>query len=122
VSEEEPRSGLRDPVRAVRGVAAGTLVLEAITVLFALAPVATLGGGLTGPRLAALLGIVALLLVCAGLLRRPWAYWLATGAQVLVIASGFLTPAMFVLGVIFGAIWVYALRLRATITPPEARG
>jgi hypothetical protein len=116
VPDEPRRSGLRDPVRAVRSVAAAALGLEGLTVLLSLAPVAKLGGGLTAGRLAALAVLAVLCLVAAGLMRRPWAYQLGSLLQVAVLAAGFLTAGMFVIGVAFGAVWVYVLRLRATVS------
>ena len=112
---DAPRSGLRDPARAVRSVAAAALALEGLTVLLALAPIAKLGG-LTPPRLSALLALSVLLFATAGLLRRPWAYVVGSVLQLAVLAAGFVTPAMFVLGVAFGLVWIYVLRLRRTIT------
>ena len=43
-----PRSGLRNPEAAVRGLGAGTLVLEAIVLLLAIQPIRILGGHLSG--------------------------------------------------------------------------
>lgn len=113
----QPRpSGLRDPARAVRSVAAAALALEGLTVLLALAPVAKLGGGLTAGRLAALVALSLLLFLTAGLLRRSWAYGLGSSLQVAVLAAGLLTWAMFVIGIAFGLVWLYVLRLRAAIS------
>ena len=109
------RSGLSDPVRAVRSVAAAVLGLEGLTVLLAIAPIAKLGGDLGIGRLAALVMLSVLLFGAAGLLRRRWAYVLGTLLQAAVIAAGVLTPAMFVLGAAFGLVWLYVLRLRATV-------
>lgn len=116
--DDEPStrpSGLRNPAAAVRATGAVALSLEAVVVLFALAPIAHMGSGLSAPKLAALLGVVVLLIVAAGTLGRGWGWWLGGGCQVLVIASGFLTAAMFLLGGVFGLIWVAILRFRHTV-------
>ena len=102
-------------MRAVRSVAAAVLGLEGLTVPLALAPIAKLGGGLTTGRVTALVALSALLVITAGLLRRPWAYVVGTALQVAVLAAGLLTPAMFVVGVAFGLVWIYVLRLRRTV-------
>lgn len=115
VEPGQPRSGLRDPARAVRSVAAAALGLEGLTVLLALAPIAKLGGGLTPWRLAAVLSLAVLLIATAGLLRHRWAYALGGVLQVAVIAAGLLTTAMFVVGIAFALVWLYVLRLRATL-------
>lgn len=108
-------SGLRDPARAVRSVGAAALSFEALTVLLALAPIAKLSGGLTGPRLAALVVLSVLLILTAGLLRRPWAYFLGSALQLAVLAAGLINPGMFVVGVVFGLVWIYVLHLRRTV-------
>jgi hypothetical protein len=113
--EPGPRSGLRDPARAVRSVAAAALGLEGLTVLLALAPIAKLGGGLTPGRAAAVISLALLLIATAGLLRRPWAFVLGSLLQVAVIAAGLLTAAMFFVGIAFALVWLYVLRLRTTV-------
>jgi len=112
---DAPRSGLRDPARAVRSVAAAGLALEGLTVLLALAPIARLGGGLTPWRLAAVVFLAVLLIATSGLMRRRWAYTLGSVLQVAVIAAGLLTTAMFVVGTAFALVWLYVLWLRATL-------
>ncbi|MEP6697177.1 MAG: DUF4233 domain-containing protein [Pseudonocardiales bacterium] len=109
------KSGLRDPARAVRSVAAGALALEGLIVLLALAPIAKLGGGLTAPRIAALVSLAVLLMLTAGLLRRRWAYLLGGLLQVGVVATGVLTTTMYFLGIVFALVWLYVLRLRRTV-------
>jgi hypothetical protein len=112
-----PTSGLRNPTAAVRGVAMGTLILEAIVVLLAIAPLKMMSG-LTGTQAAVLGGLaLACLLVC-GLLRKPWGWHVGTALQVAVVLTGFYLATMFVLGLVFLLIWVYLLRLRVTVSEP----
>jgi Protein of unknown function (DUF4233) len=114
---EGPTSGLRNPQAAVRGVAMGTLILEAIVVLLAIAPLDMMYG-ISGTQIGVLAGLaVACLLVC-GLLRRPWGWHAGTVLQVAVTLTGFYLATMFVLGIVFLAIWVYLLRLRTTVARP----
>ncbi|HTY71260.1 MAG TPA: DUF4233 domain-containing protein [Actinomycetes bacterium] len=91
-------------------MAAPVLFFEAIVVALAI-PVAL---ALTdAPPAAVAWGFGALAvacLVCAGLLRHPWAYSLGSLLQVLVLACGLLVPAMVILGAVFGALWIAALR------------
>ncbi|GAA3569564.1 hypothetical protein GCM10022197_27350 [Microlunatus spumicola] len=65
------------------------------------------------PAPAALLGSGAaiLALVAAGLLRKPVGYPVGWVAQVAGILLGFLTPAMFVVGAMFAALWVVSFVL-----------
>lgn len=50
-------------------------------------------------------GLAAACIVVAGLLRRRWAYALGWLIQVVSIGLGFVVPMMFILGVVFAALW-----------------
>jgi hypothetical protein len=115
--DDGPTSGLRNPQAAVRGVAMGVLILEAITVLLAIAPIKMMSG-ITGTQVAVFVGLaVACVLVC-GLLRRPWGWHAGTALQLAVTLTGFYQGAMFALGIAFLLIWAYLLRLRVTVSRP----
>jgi hypothetical protein len=114
---DQPTSGLRNPAAAVRGVAMGTLILEAIVVLLAIAPIRMMSG-ITGTQVGVLLGLAAACLLVCGLLRRRWGWHVGTALQVAVTLSGVYQPAMFVLGAVFLLIWSYLLRLRVTVEQP----
>lgn len=60
--------------------------------------------------------------VLAGMLRHHWAYVAGSVLQVLAIASGFIVPAMFVIGILFAGLWVWAFRMGKYVqpTPPQA--
>jgi hypothetical protein len=115
VSEGRRPSGLRNPTAAVRGVGAGTLAAEGLVLLMALIPLRVLGAtGGWGTAAVALLAVASF--VGAGLLRRPWAWWAGSALQLVVIASGFfLHGALIAVGVLFGLVWLYVLRVRATV-------
>lgn len=65
------------------------------------------------PLPAALLGSgsAVLALLAAGLLRKPVGYPIGWLAQLAGILLGFLTPAMFVVGAVFAALWVVSFVL-----------
>lgn len=117
-------------LRAARGALAGALLLEATTVLFvprAIAPVSD--PGLTGGRLAVLLTVAGLLVVASGVQRRSWGLGFGSVLQVAVVATGVLLPAMYALGAVFGAVWLYLLKVRRDLiratagpTPDPAAG
>ncbi len=112
---DEPRSGLRDPAAAVRGVGAGALAIEALVLLLAVVPLAKLGGHRTGAAIGVTLGIAALCAVLAGLLRYRWAWYAGAALQVVLFAGGLLHLALAVLGVLFAAVWGYVLSVRRTV-------
>ena len=114
--DEAPRrSGLRNPEAAVRGLGAGTLVLEAIVLLLAIQPIRILGGDLSGWGVAAVVTLAVAAVLVAGSMKRRWAWNAGTALQVLLLASGLLHWSLAALGLIFGAAWVYALSVRKRI-------
>ncbi|WP_248958923.1 DUF4233 domain-containing protein [Sphaerisporangium perillae] len=93
----------------MRRLCASVLGMEAI-VLGLITPVAIMVNRVS-PAVAVTVGI-GLALACVvvtGLLKRPFAYIAGSVVQVLAIATGFLVPMMFFLGVIFAALWVTAI-------------
>lgn len=92
-------------------VYAAVLALEALTLLLVPRTVAQTGG-VTGANLAVTLGLTAVLVVLAGLQRRRWGRAAGSVAQVAFLATGFIVTAMFFLGAVFGAIWLYAIRVQ----------
>ncbi|MEV7226769.1 MULTISPECIES: DUF4233 domain-containing protein [Polymorphospora] len=108
-------SGLRDPVRAVRGLGAGTLVIETVVLLLAIQPIRVLGGNLSGSAIAVVVGLAVAAVVLAGMMRRPWAWHGGTALQVLLLFAGFLHWSLGVLGLVFGLVWLYVLHVRRTI-------
>jgi Protein of unknown function (DUF4233) len=54
---------------------------------------------------------MVLALVAAGMLRRPAGYALGWLTQVVALALGALTPAMFVVGALFAGLWVFTFVL-----------
>jgi hypothetical protein len=101
--------------RAIRGAFAATLSLEALTVLFVPRAIAQFGEGLTATRLALVLTLSGLLLVAAFGQRRRLGLVLGSLLQPAVIATGLLTGAMYVLGALFAAVWIYLLRVRRNL-------
>ncbi|MGN9809115.1 DUF4233 domain-containing protein [Micromonospora sp. BQ11] len=109
------RSGLRDPERAVRGLGAGTLVLEALVLLLAIQPIRVLGGDLSGAAVGVVVALAVVAVLLAGSMRRPWAWNAGTVLQGLLLLAGLLHWSLFVLGVIFALVWAYALHVRRVI-------
>ncbi|MEU4843228.1 DUF4233 domain-containing protein [Nocardia testacea] len=104
-----------DPWKGLRGVMAGALVLEAITVLLALPVVADVAGGVTWVSGTYLVVLALVMIVGAGLQRRPWAVPFNLGLQVLVLIGGVFHLSIAVIGVIFLAVWAFILLLRSDV-------
>ncbi|MGN9918912.1 DUF4233 domain-containing protein [Micromonospora palomenae] len=115
VAPGERRSGLRNPDRAVRGLGAGTLALEALVLLLAIQPIRVVGGDLSGAAIAAIVALAVVCVVLAGRMGRPWAWQAGTVVQGLLLLSGLLHWSLLALGIIFGLVWAYALHVRRVI-------
>lgn len=111
-----------DPWKSFRGVMAGTLVLEIITVLLALPVVSVVGGGLTVWSTSFLVGFAVLLGLLAGMQGRPWAIWANLGAQLLLLLGFFVYPAVGFIGVLFLVVWGVIAYFRAEVLRRQRLG
>lgn len=109
------RSGLRNPERAVRGLGAGTLSLEALVLVLAIQPIRVVGGDLGGAAIGAVVALAVVAVLLAGMMRRPWAWHAGTALQGLLMLAGLLHWSLLVLGVVFALVWGYALHVRRVI-------
>jgi hypothetical protein len=82
------------------------LSMEAIVVLLAIVPAKQLGH-VSGGTAAAVCGAIAVIAfaLCRYVGRGRGALWVGSVFQALVIASGVLLSAMYILGAIFTALW-----------------
>lgn len=111
-----------------RSLAASVLVFESLVVLFAGLAARGLAARADGVavassadhRLAVCAGLAVACLLVAGLLRVRAGYLLGSLLQVAVVATGFWVTEMFVLGAVFAALWVAALRLGGRIERERA--
>jgi len=98
----------------VRRLCATVLIFEVVVIGLAIPVAITIAHA--SPAEAAVAGgvLAAAALVIAGLVGRPgqgWALAAGTVLQAAVIATGIVVPAMYALGVIFGALWLTAIWL-----------
>ena len=102
----------RDPLRGLRGIFAGILMMEAIVVGLALLVIGRLGGGLAGWYT----GSLALAMAVAACVQpQPWGVGLALVLQVAMVAGWFAQPALGVLGLLFALVWGYLLYVRRAV-------
>lgn len=92
----------------MRQLCGTVLIMEAVIVALAIAPAMALEH-VHGGTAAAVGGSIAILaILLSGLVGRPrmgWAVYAGSALQVLVIVSGIMVPAMYILGAIFAAFW-----------------
>lgn len=114
----------RGPVESVAAIVLGfesiIVFLGGLVVfgLHALAPVPALAGGV---------GIALAMMIDTAFVRHRAGIALGWALQAVVIASGLLVPAMAIVGVLFTALWAYAIiaasRLERRVAPdPTAAG
>lgn len=108
--------------RALRVLGGSVLGLEAVVVLLAI-PAVIATGSVSGPAwvfITAGLALAIAFIALIGALTRRHALTVGWVLQALVFASGLLVPAMFVIGVVFGLLWYYAIRLARRGPDPDS--
>lgn len=105
---------------AQRQLSATMLALQAVVLGLTTPVMISVAGVSVGAALAVGLGLAVACVVVAGLLRRPWAYYLGWLIQVASIALGVVVPMMFLLGAIFLALWAGAYFVGAKIDRERA--
>jgi hypothetical protein len=103
-----------------RGMCAAVLSLEAVTVGLSTPVMIKVAEVDTAVALAAGLGLAALCLLVAGLLRAEWGYALGWLVQLGAIGLGFVVGLMFFLGAVFAALWATAYLLGRKIERERA--
>lgn len=103
-----------------RGMCAAVLFLEAITIALATPVMVSVSGVDVATALWLGVGLAVVCVTLAGLLRSEGAYYVGWVLQLAVIAMGFVVPMMFVLGLIFAALWGTAYLLGVKIERDRA--
>jgi hypothetical protein len=110
------------PPRGLYAIGSAGLGLEALVLLLAAPAVLSLERGhISGLRVGYLFLLAVLLILAAARLRKRGGKVFATALQVLVIAGGVVTWPMYVVGIAFGGIWIYWLRLWPRHAQRESR-
>ena len=121
-------------MRSPRRLMCGSVLAFQCIVVALVTPVLIAVEGMSTPLALVIgLGLAVACLLVAGLLRHEWAYYAGFAVQVAALAVGFLVPVMFLLGLLFGALWTTAYvlgkRIEATraswpaedVDPPSAQ-
>ncbi|GAB4008620.1 hypothetical protein GCM10029992_65490 [Glycomyces albus] len=129
MAEPDPAaSGLRDPVRAARSLAAVALGFEAFALLMAIVPMRMLLDD-PAPATWAIVVLVAACVALAGMSRRTWVWPAGALVQVALIALGALSFArpeqwnwsLGAAGLVFGAVWAYCWHVKTRLDRPPKR-
>lgn len=114
------RSGLRDPARAARSLAAMALAFEALALLLAIVPMRMILDDATAAIIAVLVLTVACV-VLAGMARRPWVWTAGAIVQVALIACWALHWSLGVAGIVFALVWAYCWYVKTALGRPPKR-
>jgi hypothetical protein len=115
-------ANVRDPWKGLRGVMAGTLVLEFVVFALALPVIWQLGSGASSAGFAVVAALAVLMLAAAFVQRRPWGLAAAVVLQFAMAGCFFVHPAIGVMGVLFLAIWGYILYVRREVAKRMREG
>ncbi|MCP2260125.1 Protein of unknown function (DUF4233) [Streptoalloteichus tenebrarius] len=120
--QSAPQPPARDPWKGLRGVMAGTLVMEAIVVGLALPVVHRFGGGLSSTNGVLVVGLAVAMVLASGFVGRSWGLGLALALQALMVLTFFISPALGALGVLFALVWACILWLRRDVARRLSQG
>ncbi|GAB3597002.1 hypothetical protein CFAEC_10465 [Corynebacterium faecale] len=115
---------LKDPMKGIRGVMAGTLVMEAITMGLVLTVILRVDNGAywTTFNWVYVTAVAVAMLLAAFLQRFSWAIPLNIALQVFALAGVFIHYSMGIVAVIFILVWVYLFYLRKNMMERMKRG
>ncbi|ASR03801.1 DUF4233 domain-containing protein [Gordonia rubripertincta] len=111
-----------DPWKGLRGVMAGTMILEVIVIILAFPIVWRLGGGLTWVSGGYLILLVLAMISAAGMQGRPYALKLDLALQVAVIIGGVFHWSIAAVGVVFGSVWLYIVYIKRDVEKRVEQG
>lgn len=121
-AQHEPQ-GLTAASRAKmrRRLCAVVLSFEGLVVFFGALAASRLSNDVSsGVALGVGGGLALACILATGLLRSPLGIQVGWGVQVLVLATGVVLPAMIAMGLLFGALWIFALHIGAMVAEPPA--
>jgi hypothetical protein len=118
----EAPPNVRDPWKGLRGVLAGTLVLEFIVFALGLLVVGQLGSGVSSAGFVVVAVLAVLLLAAAFVQRQPWGLGVALALQFAMVACFVVHPVIGSMGVVFLGIWGYILYVRREVAKRMREG
>lgn len=115
---------LKDPMKGIRGVMAGTLVMEAITIALVLTVILRVDNGAywTTFNWVYVTAVAVAMLLAAFMQRFTWSIPMNIGLQVLALAGIFVHFSMGIVAVIFILVWAYLFYLRKNLMERMKRG
>lgn len=114
----------KDPLKGLRGVMAGTLVMESIALLLVLTVIARVDDGKywTTFNWVFVLAVGLAMFVLAFMQKRSWAMTVNVALQVIAVGGFLVHPSMGIMALIFVAVWIYIFYLRKNLIERMKRG
>lgn len=115
----------KDPMKGLRGVMAGTLVMESISMLLVLTVIAKVDGGAhwTTFNWVFVTAVGVAMFLWAFMQKRPGALSIDLMLNVIAVGGGlFVHYSMVIMALIFIAVWMYILVLRKNLLERMKRG
>lgn len=115
---------VKDPLAGLTGVLSGTLIMEAITIMLILTVILKVNDGQYWTTFnwvyVTVIGLAHVAM--AFLQKKPWALWVDLALQVPLILGFFVHWSVTVVGVIFGIVWFYIVKMRSEIVQRMRHG
>lgn len=114
----------KDPMKGLRGVMAGTMMMEAISFYLVLTVILRVDGGIywTPMNWGYVTAVATAMLLLSFLQRASWALYANVAMQVLALLGFFVHPSMGIMAIVFIAVWWYLLVLRKNLLARMERG
>jgi hypothetical protein len=108
---DDVESMYRDAVKGKRRLASSVLAMEVVVFWLAIVVAIVQSHVQVAAAIGVGGGLAVACLVVAAMIRREWAYRAGSVLQGLAVLCGFVVPTMFVVGIVFAALWIVALRM-----------
>lgn len=116
---------VKDPIKGLSGVMAGTLIMEAITIFLCLTVILKIQDGVYWTTFnwvfVTVMGFAHV--IAAFVQKRPGALWLNLVLQVPLFTVGFFVHwSVGAVGIMFGIVWFLVVQMRSDILARQRRG
>ncbi|MHC9789507.1 DUF4233 domain-containing protein [Corynebacterium diphtheriae] len=115
---------VKDPMKGLRGVMAGTMMMEAISFYLVLTVILRVDNGAywTTPNWVYVTAVSTVMLLLSFLQGKKWALGANISIQVFALAGFFVHVSMGIMAIVYIAVWWYLLYLRKNLIERMKRG
>ncbi|CAB0562432.1 hypothetical protein BKD74_04895 [Corynebacterium diphtheriae] len=115
---------VKDPMKGLRGVMAGTMMMEAISFYLVLTVILRVDNGAywTTPNWVYVTAVSTVMLLLSFFQGKKWALGANIAIQVFALAGFFVHVSMGIMAIVYIAVWWYLLYLRKNLLERMKRG